>query len=180
MAASATPFASFTSPSTQFIASKLPTNRSLSYLPSPPQFRRPLLRISARASTTTSESGCYNIAAAPSSTPSSLYEVLGIHMGASRQEIKAAYRRLARTLHPDVNGEKENTTCEFIRVNEAYQTLSDPAKRADYDRRLLVRQGRPLTSSFVMSATAAAPMSSSAASGFSGYTRRRWESDQCW
>ena len=95
----------------------------------------------------------------------SLYEILGIPTVATCQEIKAAYRRLARVCHPDVLAidRKDSSADEFMKIHAAYSTLSDPAKRADYDRRLL-RSHRPLT----------------VASGFSGYTGRNWETDQCW
>ncbi|TJX35225.1 J domain-containing protein [Soehngenia saccharolytica] len=114
------------------------------------------------------------------STATSYYDILGIRIGATCQEIKTAYRRLARASHPDVasNGEKHGSADEFIRIHSAYATLSDPEKRADYDRTLFRRQ-RPLTSSFAMSQPSAATTSSSASS-FSGYTRRNWETDQCW
>ncbi|KGN61956.2 hypothetical protein Csa_006153 [Cucumis sativus] len=67
-------------------------------------------------------------------TRSSFYEVLGIPMTASSREIKAAYRKLARTCHPDVVA--ENSAEEFIKIQTAYSTLSDPDKRADYDREI--------------------------------------------
>lgn len=109
----------------------------------------------------------------------SLYDVLGIQMGASCQEIKAAYRRLARVVHPDVssNGQRGGQTSvgEFIKVHEAYTTLSDPERRADYDRVLYGRRRRTASYSTVM-ATRAATMDSQ----FSGNSRRRWETDQCW
>ncbi|XVF63681.1 hypothetical protein PTKIN_Ptkin09bG0106000 [Pterospermum kingtungense] len=129
------------------------------------------LRISATC-TSTAERTVSHIA----SSPSSLYQVLGIQVGATCQEIKAAYRRLARVLHPDVssNGPSNAAAHEFIKVHEAYATLSDPEKRADYDRTLMF--GR----SFAVSASAAAPTASSTSYGFSGYTRRTWETDQCW
>lgn len=63
------------------------------------------------------------------------YEVLGIAKGASPDEIKKAYRKLALKYHPDRVG-KENKEAEtkFKKVNEAYQVLSDPQKRSQYDQ----------------------------------------------
>ncbi|MBC1261162.1 molecular chaperone DnaJ [Synechococcus sp. BSF8S] len=60
------------------------------------------------------------------------YESLGIERGASEEEIKKAYRRLARQYHPDIS--KETGAEErFKEISEAYQTLSDPEKRQAYD-----------------------------------------------
>ena len=60
------------------------------------------------------------------------YEVLGVERGAPSAEIKRAYRKLARQWHPDVNTDSEAAE-RFKQVNEAYQTLSDPARRQAYD-----------------------------------------------
>ena len=62
-----------------------------------------------------------------------LYEILGVDRGASDSEIKKAFRRRARDLHPDVN-DSPNADEEFKELNEAYDVLSDPNKRAQYDR----------------------------------------------
>jgi molecular chaperone DnaJ len=62
------------------------------------------------------------------------YDVLGVPRGASAEEIKRAYRGLARKLHPDVAGADEETGEEFRAVNEAYEVLSDAERRASYDR----------------------------------------------
>lgn len=62
------------------------------------------------------------------------YEVLGVSRNCSQQEIKKAYRRLARECHPDVNPGDKQAEERFKEVAEAYAVLSDPAKRAQYDR----------------------------------------------
>ncbi|KAJ0440156.1 putative DnaJ domain, Chaperone J-domain superfamily [Helianthus annuus] len=135
-------------------------------LPSPTS---PNIRNSPRTSPisataySTGDTTCY----APSPTavmspPSSLYGILGISMEATGSEIKTAYRRLARTSHPDVN---DSSGEEFMKIHAAYSTLSDPDKRADYDRRIF-RTSRSRSYSSV--------------SGFNGYSGRKWETDQCW
>jgi len=62
------------------------------------------------------------------------YEVLGVGRGASEKEIKNAYRRLARKHHPDVNPNNKTAGAKFKEINEAYEVLSDPAKRQQYDQ----------------------------------------------
>ena len=64
------------------------------------------------------------------------YEVLGVGRTANGNEIKKAYRRLARKYHPDVNGNKAEAEACFKRINEAYEVLSDQEKRAKYDLQL--------------------------------------------
>lgn len=61
------------------------------------------------------------------------YEVLGVAKGSSKEEIKKAYRRMARQFHPDVSKEPEAET-KFKEINEAYEVLSDEQKRGMYDR----------------------------------------------
>ena len=62
------------------------------------------------------------------------YEVLGLKKGASETEIKKAFRKLAKEHHPDLNcGDTEAEAC-FKEINEAYEVLSDPDKKAKYDQ----------------------------------------------
>ena len=66
-------------------------------------------------------------------TDQDLYELLGVSRDADADTIKKAYRRLARQLHPDVNPDPA-TQERFKEVSRAYEILSDPQKRAAYDR----------------------------------------------
>jgi DnaJ-class molecular chaperone len=61
------------------------------------------------------------------------YELLGVGRKATQQEIKRAYRKLARQYHPDVNPGDEVAQEKFKEINEAYEVLSDPEKRKKYD-----------------------------------------------
>jgi molecular chaperone DnaJ len=68
------------------------------------------------------------------STPRDPYEVLGISREATEQEVKKSFRRLARELHPDVNAHDPQAEEKFKEAAEAYEILSDPERRATYDR----------------------------------------------
>lgn len=61
------------------------------------------------------------------------YEVLGIDKNASADEIKRAYRTLAKKYHPDLNGHSAESEEKFKEINEAYSVLSDPDKKRNYD-----------------------------------------------
>jgi molecular chaperone DnaJ len=69
------------------------------------------------------------------------YEILGVARDASGDDIKRAYRRLARSHHPDVAHDKSEAEHRFKAINEAYEVLSDPDKRAQYDRFGVVGNG---------------------------------------
>src|SRR5271165_4702674 len=61
------------------------------------------------------------------------YEVLGVPRSAGEDDIKKAFRKLARQYHPDVAKTKKGAEEKFKEINEAYEVLSDPAKRRKYD-----------------------------------------------
>jgi curved DNA-binding protein len=62
------------------------------------------------------------------------YETLGVSKTASEDEIKSAFRKLARKHHPDVAKDKKTAEEKFKQINEAYEVLSDPEKRKKYDQ----------------------------------------------
>ena len=62
------------------------------------------------------------------------YEILGIKKTATEEEIKNAYRKLARKLHPDLNPTDKDANKKFQQLNEANEVLSDPIKRKKYDQ----------------------------------------------
>ena len=62
------------------------------------------------------------------------YETLGVKKGASDDEIKKAYRKLAKEYHPDVNPGDKESEAKFKEINEAYEVLSDEQKKATYDQ----------------------------------------------
>jgi DnaJ-class molecular chaperone len=62
------------------------------------------------------------------------YKILGIEKSADKDELKKAYRKLARKHHPDVNPGDKASEEKFKEINEAYEVLSDPEKRKKYDQ----------------------------------------------
>eukprot|EP00753_Platysulcus_tardus_P013812 PLAT3867.3.p1 GENE.PLAT3867.3~~PLAT3867.3.p1 ORF type:complete len:463 (+),score=199.17 PLAT3867.3:30-1391(+) len=70
----------------------------------------------------------------PAGARRNLYEVLGVPRDADKKDIKKAYYRLAKKLHPDANKDDDKAADKFAEVTEAYEVLSDADKRAAYDR----------------------------------------------
>ena len=61
------------------------------------------------------------------------YEVLGVERDVSEAELKSAFRRIAREVHPDVNSDDPEAEAKFKQAAEAYEVLSDPERRRTYD-----------------------------------------------
>lgn len=74
-----------------------------------------------------------------SATPSH-YATLGLHHACTDAQIRAAYRLLAKQQHPDVNGGTPEAVAQTQALNAAYEVLSDPTRRRDYDRELAANQ----------------------------------------
>ena len=72
-----------------------------------------------------------------------LYSTLGVKRDASEAEIKKAYRKLAKELHPDKNKDNPSATARFSKVTSAYDILTDKDKRARYDRGEIDEDGNP-------------------------------------
>ncbi|WP_196259608.1 DnaJ C-terminal domain-containing protein [Pelagibacterium limicola] len=76
------------------------------------------------------------------------YTVLGVPKSASEKDIKSAYRKLAKTLHPDQNPNDKTAHEKFAEATAAYDLLSDKAKRAQYDRGEIDAEGNPRFAGF--------------------------------
>jgi DnaJ-class molecular chaperone len=71
------------------------------------------------------------------------YDILGVPQSASEGEIKKAYRKLAKTYHPDRNANDPNAKDRFAEVNSAYEILGDAGKRGQFDRGEIDAEGKP-------------------------------------
>src|SRR5882757_1543203 len=71
------------------------------------------------------------------------YEVLGVSKGASPEDIKKAYRKLAKKLHPDSNKKDPKAATKFSELNSAYEIVGDDAKRKQFDRGEIDAEGKP-------------------------------------
>ena len=71
------------------------------------------------------------------------YSILGVSKGADEKAIKSAYRKLAKELHPDKNKDNPKASERFSEITQAYDLLSDPKKRGQFDRGEIDENGQP-------------------------------------
>src|SRR6187551_1466770 len=71
------------------------------------------------------------------------YEILGVSKGANEAEIKSAYRRLAKKLHPDANKHDPKAATRFAEINAAYEIVGDDKKRKAFDNGEIDAEGKP-------------------------------------
>lgn len=85
------------------------------------------------------------------------YEVLNVKPTASKDEIRKAYRTLARKYHPDANPNNKAAEEKFKQINDAYTILSDDVKKADYDRGQRQQQSQSQTTGRTQATAKARP-----------------------
>ena len=102
------------------------------------------------------------------------YSTLGVSRSASEKDIKSAYRKLAKELHPDRNKDKPNAAERFSDVTKAYDLLSDKDKRAQYDRGEIDGDGNPKMP-FGMGGGGGGPFGGAGAGGQRGYSARDFQ-----
>ena len=103
------------------------------------------------------------------------YKIMGLKSGATENEIKSAYRLLAKRFHPDVNPGNAAAAEKFAALGEAYEILSDPSKRADYDRQIAMerQQAQAAQQQAAQAAAQQAAAQAAAARAAYGYARQQ-------
>src|SRR6185312_14050508 len=71
------------------------------------------------------------------------YEVLGVSKSADEAQVKSAFRKLAKKLHPDANKQDKNAASRFAELNSAYEILGDEKKRKQFDNGEIDAEGKP-------------------------------------
>src|ERR1700739_1835292 len=92
------------------------------------------------------------------------YEVLGVNRKASAAEIKSAYRKLAKKLHPDANKNDPKAAARFAELNAAHEIVGDDDKRKAFDRGEIDAEGKPRFQGFEGFSGGAGP-----GAGYGGY-----------
>ena len=100
------------------------------------------------------------------------YEVLGVDRKASAGEIKNAYRRLAKKLHPDANKNDPKAAARFSELNAAHEILGDEDKRKAFDRGEIDAEGKPRFHGFEGFGAGARP--GAGYGGFGGLKTKAW------
>ena len=107
------------------------------------------------------------------------YDILGVAKNATDEELKKAYRSLAKKYHPDLHPGNKAMEAKFKEINEAYGVLSDPKKRSDYDLTGTVPFGRKARRVFSIRTSGSAGLTTSserysaAAAGAAAYSAAR-------
>lgn|GEM_PF-442032 len=101
-------------------------------------------------------------------TPEDYYAILGIPRDAGLEDVEKAYFELARRLHPDVAGGGEEATARFMLINEAFQTLSSPVLRREYDKSMGIQADPGLYAPRDASKAGAAPVTQTSQAGAAG------------